>query len=407
MSAQRVGSAVAADHRSVLPSVPGLPWWGAVAVALFASAVGFAFDAGSGDKELTTVFTTLYVLGCVVAVLAVRQSGVFTAVIQPPLILFCTVPGAYWLFHGAGFPGVKNILINCGYPLIERFPLMLFTAAAVLLLGMIRWYLGMMTRSAKDLAAGAGETAGRGSGVFEKVSALVSAALNRDPAHAIETASPRERRSGDRPRRATAEARAEARRTGRSTTGRSGVTRTGTRRPTRAGFDSTRSRHVRPPLDDDADPRMERPRRRRLAPESGEPMPRRRPAAGFEEEQLPRRRRPTPRSADEQMQRRRPRPPQDLDRGDLPPRPRRAPHTTVGRPAARNGWADTDQSGESFESRPRRRPASAGTNGSDSTHHPISQVRYRKAAGDDAAEPRRRTREPRNGDEADSWEYDI
>ncbi len=100
-------------------------------VAVTGTAAGFAFDAGSG-KELTTVFAALYVLGCVVAVLAVRQSGVFTAVIQPPLILFCAVPGAYWLFHGAKFTGLKDLLINCGYPLIERFPLMLFTSGGVL-----------------------------------------------------------------------------------------------------------------------------------------------------------------------------------------------------------------------------------------------------------------------------------
>src|SRR3984957_13256177 len=103
-------------------------------------AVGFAFDAGSG-KELTTVFSGLYVAGCVAAVLAVRQSGIFTAVIQPPLILFCTVPGSYWLFHGAKYTGIKDLLINCGYPLIERFPMMLFTSVGVLVLGLIRWYL--------------------------------------------------------------------------------------------------------------------------------------------------------------------------------------------------------------------------------------------------------------------------
>lgn len=33
-------------------------------------------------------------------------------------------------------------MINCGYSLIERFPLMLGTAAGVLLIGLVRWYLG-------------------------------------------------------------------------------------------------------------------------------------------------------------------------------------------------------------------------------------------------------------------------
>ena len=128
-------------------------------VALTGSAVGFAFDAGSG-KELTSVFSALYVAGCVAAVLAVRQSGIFTAVIQPPLILFCAVPGAYWLFHGAKFTGLKDLLINCGYPLIERFPMMLFTSAGVLLVGLIRWYLGMATRSHATASTEATETAG-------------------------------------------------------------------------------------------------------------------------------------------------------------------------------------------------------------------------------------------------------
>ena len=93
-------------------------------------------------QELTNVFAASYALGSIVAVLAVRQSGIFTAVIQPPLILLVAVPTSYFLFHGAHFAGIKDTLINFGYPLIERFPLMFFTSAAVLLIGLIRWYLG-------------------------------------------------------------------------------------------------------------------------------------------------------------------------------------------------------------------------------------------------------------------------
>ena len=128
-------------------------------IAVTGCAVGFAFDAGSG-KELTTVFSGLYVAGCVAAVLAVRQSGIFTAVIQPPLILFCTVPGSYWLFHGAKYTGIKDLLINCGYPLIERFPLMLFTSAGVLLIGLVRWYLSIATRPRATATAEATEVTG-------------------------------------------------------------------------------------------------------------------------------------------------------------------------------------------------------------------------------------------------------
>ena len=105
-------------------------------LAVTLTAIGFAYDAGSGDKELSTVFAASYALGCIFAVLAVRQSGIFTAVIQPPLILFVAVPSAYFLFYGAQLTGIKDTLINFGYPLIERFPLMFFTSAAVLLIGM-------------------------------------------------------------------------------------------------------------------------------------------------------------------------------------------------------------------------------------------------------------------------------
>ena len=150
MSGQRTRSVLDADHRSAFPNVRGVPWWGAVLIAVTATAAGFAYDAGSSNKELSTVFAALYVTGCVTAVLAVRRSGIFTAVVQPPLILFVSVPGAYFLFHGARWTGVKDILINCGYPLIERFLLMLSTSAVVLVIGVIRRYLGKSKRSAAD-----------------------------------------------------------------------------------------------------------------------------------------------------------------------------------------------------------------------------------------------------------------
>ena len=63
MSAQRARSAVTADHRSAHPNIPGVPWWGAVLLGVTLTAVGFAYDAGSGAKELGMVFATTYALG--------------------------------------------------------------------------------------------------------------------------------------------------------------------------------------------------------------------------------------------------------------------------------------------------------------------------------------------------------
>ena len=89
----------------MIPTIAGVPSWAAVLIAVTSTAIGFAFDAGSGAKELSFAFAAAYAIGCIAAALAVRQSGVFTAVIQPPLILFVAVPGAYFLFHSAAMDG--------------------------------------------------------------------------------------------------------------------------------------------------------------------------------------------------------------------------------------------------------------------------------------------------------------
>jgi hypothetical protein len=346
---------VTAGHRSIHPGIPGVPWWAAVVIAATATAVGFAFDAGSGNKELTNVFAALYISGCVAAVLAVRQSGVFTAVIQPPLILFCSVPGAYWLFHGAKITSLKDILINCGYPLIERFPLMLSTSAGVLLIGIVRWYLGM--------TAGATTKAGKPkTGITAKLASIWS----RSSAHEADGAPA----AGSR--RAHAVSRSP----------KSGKTPGGaapTKRPA-----PTRSRHVRPPLDDRPEPAVERARRRRPPP-----------AYDFE-------------AAEPPAPRRRPRMPRDADQ---PPREiRRDPQVRTGRPATRSSRFDPYEPMEPAEPlkpyEPRRRPAPKTAEGTTATHHPISRVRYRGSAGDDEARADPRTWQPRKPT-AESWEYDI
>lgn len=153
--------------RSVLAHGKGVPWWGAVLIAVSATLVGLAVEAGSGHGELGAAFAALYVVGCLAAVLAVRRSGLFTAIVQPPLLLFVAVPLAYYLMHRSSFRGVKDIAITCGYPLIERFPLMLFASSAALLLGLARRYLAARppqpaasSRPARGGAPAAGASAG-------------------------------------------------------------------------------------------------------------------------------------------------------------------------------------------------------------------------------------------------------
>jgi hypothetical protein len=343
-----------------------------VVVAVTGTSVGFAFDAGSG-KELTSVFSALYVAGCVAAVLAVRQSGVFTAVIQPPLILFCAVPGAYWLFHGAKFTGLKDLLINCGYPLIERFPLMLFTSGGVLVIGIVRWLLAMVNRPAETAEADTTSSDRQPAGLASRLVSRL-AGLGRESAG--EDAADKSGKAGKQRAHAVARS-AKPARSARSVD----ATRTA-KRPA-----ASRSGHIRPPLDEAADPaldRARRPKRTTRTPEFDGPEPPRRSRA--------------PRDPDLRGQ------PSREIRGD--------PHGHKGRPARRSSRFDPYEPIEPYEPtappEPRRRSVPNGASGATATHHPISQVRYRGATRAD--EPRRepasrprRSREPG----ADSWEYDA
>ena len=408
-----------ADHRSALPRVPGIPWWGAAIVAIVLTAIGVAYDAGSGNDSLGAVFAVCYVLGCVAAVLAVRQSGVFTAVIQPPLILFVAVPTAYFVFHGSTFTGIKDTLINYGYPLIERFPLMFFTSATVLVIGMVRWYLGVAARRSgtplddeavvdapEDVPevadAAVGATSGRRAGVraqrSTRAARAADAAALADP---VEDEAPRAPRRSSRTSSARPsdpiddEAPRAPRRSSRSA---------GSERPS-AASGSRRSRHAQPSETEIVEP--VRPRRRPAAETDAPAEPRRRPRAGETRDREPREREPRDRDREprERTPRERREPREPRDRRPLPPMDTRSGQERAPRRERPEGYERPE--------RPRRpRPADyepyepppSRTNGS-STHHPVSRVRYRGAEdGDSRTESR--SRRPRHS-APDSWEYDV
>lgn len=399
---------MAADHRSVLPRVPGIPWWAAAIVAVILTAIGVAFDAGSGSDALGGVFAACYALGCLAAVVAVRQSGIFTAVIQPPLILFVAVPFAYFVFHGSTFTGIKDTLINCGYPLIERFPLMFFTSATVLLIGMIRWYLGAAARRAtpkdadttvdapEEVAAATNQASSGTKTHRSSRNAAARAAATAATASAAAAASAMEDEAPRAPRRTSRTAATSS----QGSTGPAAGAGTGT--------GSRRARHSRPPETEIGEPMPSRPRRRNTPPVDPPAEPRRRPRAGDPREREPRDRETRgPRE-------RRPLPPLDR-RGSTRERPERE-QERYDRPQRR-------ERSEGFEradrpERPQRRPRSADyetyeppstnrTNGSNGTHHPVSRVRYRGAEdGESRTEHRSKPRRPRHS-APDSWEYDV
>ncbi len=393
-----------ASHRSIHPDIPGVPWWAALLIATTMTAIGYAIDAGSGHKELTHVFAGFYIAGCVAAVLAVRQDGVFTAIIQPPLILFCAVPGAYWLFHGGKVDHLKDLLINCGYPLIERFPLMLATAGGVLLIGLVRWYFGMshpttIAVNTSDDTATATTTDAKSfiSGIVAKLHAFLRPDSDEETPTRQEAAKP------------CAELSRESAPSGDAAVALPHVPP----EPT--------PRHTRQQPDDVQEP-GERPRR----PSRGGPAP----ARDYDTGEPPRR------------SRRRPRPEADPDlRGQPPREARREPRTRRSpyeRPVPRSsrfdgferygdrydppgapehfGGYETHERYERYEPPYESSRRRATPNGANPTHHPISQVRYRGAALPDEprAEPRteRRSRSRTDGRSqgrppAESWDDDV
>ncbi|WP_338886265.1 DUF6542 domain-containing protein [Rhodococcus sovatensis] len=156
-TSQRARSGVPLDQRSALASVPGVPAWGAVAIAVGATFLGFVIDAARGT-ELTSAFACLYIIGTVAAVVLVRYRGLFTAMVQAPLILFVAVPLSYQYFTENPGTGVKDILLNVAIPLVNRFPLMLLGSVLAIAVGAARIFL---KRQATHAPAGAATRAKR------------------------------------------------------------------------------------------------------------------------------------------------------------------------------------------------------------------------------------------------------
>ncbi|WP_334024065.1 DUF6542 domain-containing protein [Nocardia terpenica] len=135
---QRERSEVPASHRSIIPSVPGVPAGAAVLIAVACALIGFFIDVGGGGKELTRAFAACYIVGCVLAALVVRYRGLFTTMVTPPLLLFLAVPLAYQQLVGHSSTSIKDILLNLAIPLVNRFPIMALATVLVLVVGGIR-----------------------------------------------------------------------------------------------------------------------------------------------------------------------------------------------------------------------------------------------------------------------------
>ncbi|MGZ9826600.1 DUF6542 domain-containing protein, partial [Tsukamurella ocularis] len=148
-------SQVPVDERSVLATVPGLPWWGAVLTMLLFTAAG---ALASGEFTGANAGVLAMSVGAVVAVLAVRNRALFTAMVQPPLIIATAIPLYRW-FSLPSPRKTSQILTDVLFPMISLFPWMFWTTVIVLVIGGARLLqyraLTANVRSAQRSSSGA------------------------------------------------------------------------------------------------------------------------------------------------------------------------------------------------------------------------------------------------------------
>ncbi|MDP0400403.1 DUF6542 domain-containing protein [Tsukamurella strandjordii] len=121
----------------MLATVPGLPWWGAILTLLAFTAVGPLVSdrfAGSNAGVLSIA------VGAVLAVLAVRNRSLFTAMVQPPLVIATAIPAYRW-FAMPEPRSTSKILTEVMFPLVSLFPWMFWITVVVVAIGAARLVL--------------------------------------------------------------------------------------------------------------------------------------------------------------------------------------------------------------------------------------------------------------------------
>ncbi|ALG86920.1 hypothetical protein ACH46_14475 [Gordonia phthalatica] len=289
------GPAAPANERSVLPALKGLPWWGAVLVAVGATTIGALIDTDSGSS-LGRWFKLFYLGGCLLAALAVRQRALFTAAAQPPLVAFIVgVTVLYTANSGNGSLGVRELILKVILPTAYSFPWILLTFLMTLAVVVARWFL-----------------------VRPKGQALFGKATGRKPAAKAKTASGRSRTRPDAPKPASKSAvkKAAPKTAGaKASRTRQAAAENATARPAKKA--------ARPRTDDarSARVRTDKPQRTARPAANREGRPAARPAARASEGETVRTARPAARSS---------------QRGDeRPARPQKRP-APVPRPAPAN-----------------------------------------------------------------------
>lgn len=212
-------------------------------MAAVITAIGAAIDARSTDG-LGSIFNFCYLVGCVIAALAVRRRALFTAAAQPPLIAFLVGVITLYGLNADEASGLKSLIFKVLIPIANDFPWIAFTFVLTLGLVLARWFL---TRDRSGSAGGArrrsagSSTSGRAGATATTSTASAATSRSRSAAKVGATAA-----SGST---ATTSAATRSPRSARATSDAdAGTVRTELRRPAAAAADTT-----------------DRPRRRRRA----------------------------------------------------------------------------------------------------------------------------------------------
>ncbi|WP_253827931.1 DUF6542 domain-containing protein [Prauserella aidingensis] len=128
------------DERLVFGARRGLPWWGAVLLALVTAIAGAVLSTQVTDG-LGLPFQLIYVAGALAAVAAVRRRNLFGPMVQPPLVMAVVVPLV--VLTGTSLPESNDMLADVlavSTPLINNFPVMAIATALTVALGVFRIY---------------------------------------------------------------------------------------------------------------------------------------------------------------------------------------------------------------------------------------------------------------------------
>ena len=120
---------------SVVSSVRGWPSWAVIILALGCTLAGAAID-GLTVGVLSWGLRIGFYLGVLSAALLVRRASIFTAMVQPPLVLVVGIVTGVLLFGPA--TGLRGNVISIASTVINTFPTMAIGTAVAVLIGLIR-----------------------------------------------------------------------------------------------------------------------------------------------------------------------------------------------------------------------------------------------------------------------------